>query len=533
MKPFLKPLIKSPSSASTRILIRNQSYLSSNSEYSKNNNSSTTVASAIWKRPKFLPKLRTPKASQILKTPKLNFFKRNNDLSIFESATPSIRTSKSIKEMFELIDQADKIVRNRMNMHGVNIGTSKHHLRKVSIAISKAISQKNYTINLLREQRTKINEKEFIINQAVEEFTSQYENDYINFINFVAEEKRKQIAEEEAMNYLREQLEKKKTNLDREILMNKRLEETLEKRIREVFMLKSYGSFLHKVFDKKFSFDEISNEETRTRNTDKVINRLITIYETKNKYEDYPKEISDTENLMKTYIDFEDKILSALNGKDMVFKEKISQKEEYDKAFAQLNISLTDYQNDFKKIKEEKNRVMAEMKEYKISQNEMLTTILTCIVELGKEINTKSPIPTSIDKDHLTDFSLYAKKTLWHLRNLEMVSNDLINEIENTVDYGEYPDKILMEKCINEQRKINKKEKQIKFKTIQEELESQKNLRFMKRENRLIIKGRKSPMIFNFKHKKLEKKNNSDKNKEKINIYDINDEEDESEESKK
>ena len=74
-----------------------------------------------------------------------------------------------------------------------------------------------------------------------------------------------------------------------------------------------------------------------------------------------------------------------------------------------------------KKIKEEKNRVMAEMKEYKISQNEMLTTILTCIVELGKEINTKSPIPTSIDKDHLTDFSLYAKKTLWHLNRLDFM----------------------------------------------------------------------------------------------------------------
>ena len=36
-----------------------------------------------------------------------------------------------------------------------------------------------------------------------------------------------------------------------------------------------------------------------------------------------------------------------------------------------------------------------------------------------------------------------------------------------------------------------------------------------------------------FKQKKLKKINNSDKNKEKINIYDINDEEDESEESKK
>ena len=531
MKPFLG-IANSNSFLENKILMRNSSFLSNNSEYSKNNNSSTTIASAKKKKPKYLPKIKSPKAALLPKYPKIDFFKKNYDFSIYDPITPSLKSSRSIKQMFNLIDQADNIVRNRMNKHGINTGANRDR-RKEAIDISRIISQKNYTINLLKEQRTKINEKEFIINQAVEEFTSQYENDYINFINFVAEEKRKQIAEEEAMNNLREQREKKKTNLDREILMNKRLEETLEKRIREVFMLKSYGSFLHKVFDKKFSFDEISNEETRTRNMDKVINKLITIYETKNIYEDYPKEISDTENLMKTYIDFEDKILSALNGKDMVFKEKISQKEEYEKDFAQLNISLTDYQNDFKKIKEEKNRVMAEMKEYKISQNEMLTTILTCIVELGKEINTKSPIPTSIDKDHLTDFSIYAKKTLWHLRNLEMVSNDLINEIENTVDYGEYPDKILMEKCINEQRKINKKEKQIKFKTIQEELESQKNLRFMKRANRLIIKGRKAPMIFNFKHKKLEKKNNSDKNKEKINIYDINDEEDESEESKK
>ena len=532
MKPFLKPLIKSPSSASTRILIRNQSYLSNNSEYSKNNNSSTTVASAIWKRPKFLPKLRTPKASQILKTPKLNFFKRNNDLSIFESATPSIRSSKSIKEMFELIDQADKIVRNRMNMHGVNIGTSKHHLRKVSIAISKAISQKNYTINLLREQRTKINEKEYIINQAVNEFSAQYENDYKNFIDFVAEEKRKQIAEEAAMNNLREQKERKRSNLEEEILMSKRLEETLDKKVREVFLLKSYGSFLHQVFNKKFSFDEITEQETRARNIDKVIIKLIDLYETKNKYEDYPKELNDTEKLMKTYIDFEDKILLALNDKDMVIKENILQQKIHEKDLDMLKFSLRDYQNDFRNIKEEKNRVVTEMKDYKVSQNEMLKTILTCIADLGKELNIKYPIPTSIDNDHLTDFSIYAKKTLEHLRNIEMLSNKLINEIETALEYGTLDDKLLMDKCIGDQKKINKKEKQLKFKMIQEELEHQKNLKAIERAKKLIIKGRKAPMIFNMKHKKLEKINKFEKNKEKINIYDIKDEEDDSEESK-
>ena len=41
MKPFLKPIVHSPSALTNRVLIRNTSYLSNNSEYSVNNNSST------------------------------------------------------------------------------------------------------------------------------------------------------------------------------------------------------------------------------------------------------------------------------------------------------------------------------------------------------------------------------------------------------------------------------------------------------------------------------------------------------------
>jgi len=59
MKPFLKPLVHSPSALNNRVLIRNSSFLSNNSDYSLNNNSSTTNFSAVRKQSTFLPKLKT------------------------------------------------------------------------------------------------------------------------------------------------------------------------------------------------------------------------------------------------------------------------------------------------------------------------------------------------------------------------------------------------------------------------------------------------------------------------------------------
>jgi hypothetical protein len=71
----------------------------------------------------------------------------------------------------------------------------------------------------------------------------------------------------------------------------------------------------------------------------------------------------------------------------------------------------------------------------------------------------------------------------------------------------------------------------MKLKMIQEELKNQKNLRAIKRANKVVVAGRKAPMIFNFKNKQKKKNVKSDeKNDEKINIYDVNDDEDDSEE---
>ena len=112
------------------------------------------------------------------------------------SMTPSIKSTRISKAYNDLFDKADKIMKDRMNKHGDFIGNKKH-TRSLAISILKGISQKNYTINLLKEQRTKINEKERIIDEVVKEFSTQFENDYKRFIDFVSNEKRKQQLEEE------------------------------------------------------------------------------------------------------------------------------------------------------------------------------------------------------------------------------------------------------------------------------------------------------------------------------------------------
>ena len=535
MKPFLKPIIHSPSALTNRVLIRNRSNLSNSSDFSKNNNSSTTVASAARKNYKFLPKLKTPRSSQILKNINFDFFKKRVNIGINYYITPSPQSNLLIKNPKELIGSADRILRERVSNQNNILSTGRRHIRSVAIGLSKGISQKNYTINLLKEQRTKLNEKERMIEQAVKEFSEQYEKDYKSFFEFVTDEKRKQQLEEDTMNYLKEKKEKKKESLKEETLMNKRLEEAMEKSIREIYQLKSYGSFLHQVFDKKFSFDELITIDSRGKNFEKMARDLITLYEKKNKYETIPKELDNTDNLIKTYILLEDRILMALKDKDLSTKEIANTKQIYQKELEQIKLGLIDYESDFKYLKEERNIVKGEMKNFKISQNETMETILTCIIDLGKDIGTDFPIPVSMDKDHLIEFSMYAKKTLENLRSTEVLVNDLITEIESTLDFGNKEERNLMMNCIGEQKKINKKEKQLKLKMMQEEIKNQKNLRALKRANKFVVAGRKAPMIFNMKNKhknKFTKINFGEKGNEKVSIYNISDYDDNESEEK-
>ena len=488
-----------------RIFPRNNSFISS-SEYSVNNASSTTKASKINNKYNFnlLPKL-SPKRNYILKKIKINNFKKSSSLgnlnNFFISSTVS---SKSNKKTIELLDNAEQIMRERMKNHGVVIAGGKFLLKSIALKESKEVSKKNYTINLLKEERTQINEKERIINKALKEFESQYESDHKKFMYFVEEEKRKQKLEEETMNYIKEKLEKKRELLNQESLLNKRLEETLERKIKEIYLLKSYGSFLNKIFDKYFIYNDTLQIDSREKNYEKISNKIIEIYE-KNKKNDLSENLENEELLMNKYKLLEDKIMLSIKNKEILDKEILRQKKGYEKELNQLKLNLLEYENDYNYVKNERNIVHLEMKNFRYSENELLEYILEKIIELGNEIGTESNIPEYIDKNDITDFVLYSKKTIETLRNKELLINKRISEIENYLFYGNDEDKILMEKSIKEQKNINKKENQLKAKQYKEDLKNQMNLRAIERSKKMVIKGRKVNYS-NFKNKHKIKK---------------------------
>ena len=506
----LKPLTNSYRAIRklNRVFPRNNSFVSNNSEMSINNVSSTTNASRVKLIPNILPKIITPKNNYILKKIKIhNNFRRSSSVtSLSNLYSPSTMSTKSSKQTVELIDNADQIMRERMKNHGVVIAGGKFLLKSLALKISKEVSQRNYTINLLKEKRTQINEKERIINQALKEFSEQYESDHKKFIDFVEEEKRKQKLEEETMNNIKERREKREVSINEESLMKKRLDEMLERKIKDIYVLKSYGSFFNKVFDKYYAYDETSKIDSREKNYEKIANKIIEIYEKKDKFEKLPKELDDEELLMKKYLLLEDKIMNGLSNKELLDKEILKQQKYFEKELEQLKFSLNDYESDFNYLKQEKNNVNIEMKSYKIHEDDSIDNILDMIIELGKEIGTQSPIPLSKDKKNLVDFVLYSKKTLEILKNKEVLINQGITEIENAILYGNKIEKSLMEKSILEQKKINKRDNQLKAKQYLEEIKNQKNLRAIERAQKMVVTGRKALNYSIFKNKKKIKK---------------------------
>ena len=506
----LKPIINSSRSIKniSHILPRNNSFVSNTSEISINNVSATTNASRVKRIPSILPKLITPKNNYIIKNIKINNnFKRSSSVtSLSNIYSPSTMSTKSSKRTMGLLDSAEQIMRERLKNHGVVLAGGKFLLKSIALRISKEVSQRNYTINLLKEKRTQINEKERIINQALKEFSEQYESDHKQFIDFVEEEKRKQKLEEETMNNIKERREKKEESLNEEGLRKKRLDEMLERKIKEIYVLKSYGSFFNKVFDKYFAYDECTKIDNREKNYEKIANKIIEIYDKKDRYERLPKELDDEELIMKKYLLLEDKIMNGLANKEILDKEILKQKKYFEKELEQLKFSLNDYESDFVYLKTEKNNVNIEMRNYKIHEDGSLENILDMILELGKEIGTNWPVPISKDKKNLGDFVIYAKKTIDSLKNKEVVINNGITEIENALLYGNKIEKSLMEKSISEQKKINKRDNQLKAKKYLEEIKNLKNLKAIERAQKMVVTGRKAVNYAIFKNKRKIKK---------------------------
>ena len=115
------------------------------------------------------------------------------DKSLSRSGSTSLFSPTSSRIKFEqniILEKADDIIKERLKSNGKQI--NKKYEKNVAIKLSKDISLKNYVINLLKIKRTQINDKERMMNNALIEFTEQFNIDYKAFLEYVEDVRKKQ-----------------------------------------------------------------------------------------------------------------------------------------------------------------------------------------------------------------------------------------------------------------------------------------------------------------------------------------------------
>ena len=230
--------------------------------------------------------------------------KNSNVSNLINSVNDSQFSKGSYRDKFRInqrsyLTEANKIMKERMKNKG-NTLNSKHRMRGLVMNDTRDICLKNYLIGLLKESRTDLNEKEKDITKALRDGETRLETDYRNFIEFVENTKKKQKREEEELARLKALHEEKDNLYKKMIIDNKKLydelEKTvklicllksygsfdeLEKTVKLICLLKSYGSFVHKVLNIDFELDKISTYiDPRERNFEVVANTLLNKFDT-------------------------------------------------------------------------------------------------------------------------------------------------------------------------------------------------------------------------------------------------------------
>ena len=439
--------------------------------------------------------------------------KNSNVSNLLNSVNESQLSRDSFKVNYKIygqksyITEANKIMKERMKNKG-NAITSKHRMRNIVMNDTRDICLKNYLIGLLKESRTDLNEKEKNITKALRDSENRLDTDYRNFIDFVEGTKKKQKREEEELVRLKTLHEEKDNLYKKECLENKKLYEELEKTVKMICLLKSYGSFVHRVLNMNFELDNIPDIDPRERNFESVGNTLLKKFNIMNSNKKIDELLEDDNFMMMKFNDYEIKVVKELEKKEVLYKNQVNLTDNYNEEIEELKRRYDDCLEESKSIENEKKEIQNQINKLKPHKNSDLNQYLDYIVELGLatgDLNNRLK-----GKKNFMDLLSFTKETLLAIERKELAVNEYIAEIEDIEENG---DKQLIHDVELDRKRTNKREKQLQIKEKQDEIENIKRQRAVDRAQRVVIIGRKVPKEYPIiKGKK--KKNNDNKNQE-------------------
>ena len=468
-------------------------------EFSTNNISSTTNASGdknlisnsnssvIASQNISQNSYNNPHKNIILHKIKLNNSKSQRAITKSWVLPDSINTTKGT---LEILQNADDILRERYKNHDRDFAMRKHKLKSKALKVSKSICRKNYLINSLKQRRTEVINKEFVIQKALKEFEVRLEMDKKKFINFIEEVKEKQKKDETKLIDLKNIRFEAEAKLEEEERKNKVLELNIYKKIKELYMQKDFGVFVHTVLETDFPYTNLPIMKA-DHESEKIAEVFIKLFANMNNYDETMKELEKTDIFFKKCILMENKIIKGISEKEGLEKEIIALKKNCENELKQLKYSKADYESDYNYLINEIKRVKLEMNNFKLNDSEDLDIYLKYIQELGLEIGSSSDNPQSCEKKYITEFVSYSKGIAEELKKTEDTVNEMISNIENIIESGNKKDKELMMKIILNKKNINKREKQLLFQQKEEESKLKQKLKIIERDKKFVLKGRK------------------------------------------
>lgn len=412
-----------------------------------------------------------------------------------------IRTSPN-KESIKIMNNADKILKDRENNHIM----MNHLVKSVFIKKSNELNLENYKIKLLIKKRNEINDKLINIKNTIKTSEKIYEKDYKRFIDFVESNNESQKEQELILNKIKKITYETENEYNKENTKNKKLQNDVENIIKQILVLKNYGSFIHKVFKSDFLLDKIPKVEGK--NYIKISDNIIELFEKEEKKNENNEEnfnkILESENLlMEQFNEYEENLVNMIDEKENLNSEIINIKFGEKDKIIKLKNKKEELNNRLQSLIDDKNKLIKTMKEY-ISP-EYMDTILNYILELAELLDLN--ISKVLYKEKTSEkYIPIATQISDVIKQKEIIINENIEQIENIINSKNEEDKLLIEEIISERKKAIKKQKLDEIIKQKNEALKIKNMKAIERAQRIVIKGRKVldyPIIKTKKRKKL------------------------------
>ena len=434
----------------------------------------------------------------------------------------------------DYIEEANKILHQRFENKNHDLLGLKSRSKNSFFANEKEISLNNYLIDEINKGINNIIIKQNTQKKALINRQNEFEADYRSFLNFLENSKKRLKRENDNLLKCKEIHEESKDKFNKELILNKKLNEDLEKRIKMIYLLKNYGSFVYKLFAMNFWLKGLPDIDQKNKNFEEICEIIIKKYDFFiNNAHEQNENFDDTFLIIK-FKEFEEKFINALKSKDNSIEEFVKE-NDYENELKKLQTNINNLKLKEKNLILEKNKLIKNIdniKKRKI-KDENFDKYLEYIIQLGKEteklnINEKNYFIDEFPKEYQKtlkeyDFNYYTIKTLNNLKKKERLINKFIEYIEK-VEKSE-DNKIISEVELNRKNE-NKREKLKSLKIRQQQIHENRNRKAMERHAKYVVIGRLVPELYHFHKSQSKKSIQNDKNKNDMDLLYFHDEDD-------